>query len=65
MRSGDSQVFQFSLTVSEASDNLSEGVGATHLAEEHGHELAPTGEASGMTFGVGSLNCLLKLGPRK
>jgi len=65
MRSADPQVFQFPLTTSETSDNLSEGVGTAQLAKEHGHELAPARKASGMTFGTGYFDGLFKLGPRK
>jgi len=63
--SGNAQVFQFALTASEASGNLPKGMSSTQLAEEHGHELSPAGEASSMTFGPGSVHGLEKLSFRE
>ena len=57
---GNAQVFQFALTTSEASDNLPEGVGSAQMTEEHGDELAPAGEPSGMTFSASLFDGLLE-----
>jgi hypothetical protein len=46
-------VFQFALAGSEAVGDFAKGVSFSQLAEEHGDELVPAGEASGMAFGVG------------
>jgi hypothetical protein len=56
----NSKMFQFALATSETSCNLSEGMGPTQLTKEHGHKLAPTGESSGMTFGLGLYHHLLE-----
>jgi len=40
-------------------------MGPAELAEQHGHKLAPAGEAPGMPFGVGPLDQRLELCPRK
>jgi len=40
-------------------------MGPAELAEEHGHELAPAGEAPGMPLGVGPLDQRLELRPGK
>jgi hypothetical protein len=40
--SSDFQMLQFTFTTSQPSGNLSEGMGATHLAEWHGNKLAPS-----------------------
>ena len=43
--------------------DLPEGVGAAELAEEHGHTLAPAGEAAGVALRVGVLHRPLKVHP--
>ena len=53
-------MLQFALTTAQATGDFPEGMGSTQLAEEHGHELGPAGEASGMAFGTGFLNGLMK-----
>jgi hypothetical protein len=40
-------------------------MGSAQLAKEHGDELSPAGEASGMTFGAGLVYRLLELDARK
>jgi hypothetical protein len=40
-------------------------MGSTQLAEEHGDKLAPAGESSGVTFGLGFFHSVLKLDSRK
>jgi hypothetical protein len=37
---------------SESAANLAQGLGASQLAEQHGHELSPTAEAAGVSFGL-------------
>lgn len=63
--SGNAQVFQFALTTSEASDDLPEGMGSAQMTEEHGDELAPAGEPSGMAFGASLFDRLVKFMSRK
>jgi hypothetical protein len=65
VRGGNAQVFQFALTTSETSDDFPEGMGSTQMTEEHGDELAPAGEPSGMAFRVGLLDGLLEFRPWK
>ena len=48
-------MFQFALTTAQTAGDFPEGMGSAQLAEEHGHELAPAGEASGVAFGTVSL----------
>ena len=57
---GNAQVFQFALTTSEASDDLPEGMGSAQMTEEHGDELAPAGEPSGMAFSTSLFDGLLE-----
>jgi len=64
-RSRNAQMFQLSLAASKASGNLTEGMGPTQLAEEHGYKLGPTREPFGMTFCLGNRNQLLELQSRK
>jgi hypothetical protein len=49
----NAQMSQLTLTASESPGNLTEGIGAAQLAEEHGHKLAPTRESLGMAFCFG------------
>jgi hypothetical protein len=58
-------MFQFALTTAQTAGDFPEGMGSAQLAEEHGHELAPAGEASGMALGTGFLNGLMKFISRK
>jgi hypothetical protein len=63
--SRNAQMLQLPLAASKASGNLTEGMGSTQLAEEHGHKLVPTRESFGMTFCPGDGNPLLELQSRK
>lgn len=56
---------QFALTTAQAAGDFPEGIGSAQLAEEHSHELGPAGEASGMAFGTGFLNGLVRFISRK
>ena len=58
-------MLQFPLAALEATGDFSEGVGSPQVAEEHGHELAPTGEPPGVAFGFGFLDEFLKFISRK
>jgi len=40
-------------------------MGAAQLAKQHGHELAPTGEAPRVPFGLVLFHCLLEIAARK
>jgi hypothetical protein len=62
---GDAQVFQLALTTSETSDDFPEGMGSAQMTEEHGDELAPAGESSGMAFGASLFDSLVKFMSRK
>jgi hypothetical protein len=42
---------QFAFTASQAVADLAQRVGMGQLAERHGHELSPAGEAFGGAFG--------------
>jgi hypothetical protein len=64
-RSSNAQMFQFTLTASKTSGNLTERMGATQLTKQHGYKLAPTAKSLGMTFGVGDRDQMLKLHTRK
>jgi hypothetical protein len=64
-RSGDPQMFQFSLTASEASSNLPEGMSSTQLTEKHGHKLPPARESPSMPLGFRFSDRLLELDSRK
>ena len=46
-------MFHFSQASSQSSPNLSEGMGLTQLAEEHGNELIPRTKAFGSFFRLG------------
>jgi hypothetical protein len=62
---GNAQVLQFALTTSEASGDLAEGMGSAQMTEEHGDELAPAGEPSGMAFGASLFDRLMEFRSRK
>jgi hypothetical protein len=64
-RSRNAQMFQFPLAASKTSSNLTEGMGPTQLAEEHGHKLVPTRKPFGMSFRLGDRNQPLELQSRK
>ncbi len=53
-------MFQFTFTTLEAPGDFSEGMGAAQMTEEHGDELTPAGESSGMAFGASLFDGLLK-----
>jgi hypothetical protein len=61
----DTQVFQFTLTASQASGNLPKGMGSTQLTEEHGHKLSPAGESPSMPLGFRFSDGMLELNSRK
>jgi hypothetical protein len=64
-RSSDTQMFQLTLTASKTSGNLTEGMGATQLAKQHGYKLTPTSKSFGMTFCPGDHDPMLKVHTRK
>jgi hypothetical protein len=43
---------QFALAASQAVADLAQRIGVGQLAEQHGHELGPAGEALGVAFGL-------------
>jgi hypothetical protein len=53
-------VFQFAFTTLEAPGDFPEGMGSAQMTEEHGDELPPAGESSGMAFGPSLFDGLLK-----
>ncbi len=61
----DAQVGEFALATGQAGAEFPEAVGMAELAEQHGHELGPAGEAAGVAFGPVVADQLLELGPRK
>jgi hypothetical protein len=63
--SGNPKMLQFTLTASQTTYDFPERMGLTQLAEEHGDKLAPAGESSGVTFGLGFFHSVLKLDSRK
>lgn len=46
-----SQVFEFALTGAETVRNFTQRASVAQLAEQHGHELIPTGKAFGAKVG--------------
>jgi hypothetical protein len=64
-RSSNAQMFQLTLTAPKASANLTQRMGPTQLAKQHGHELPPTSESLGMTFRLCEGDPMLKLHTRK
>ena len=61
----DPQVLELALATAQPPADLSQRVGAPELAEQHGHELAPAGEAARVALRPGLLDQGLELGPRK
>nr|WP_321474122.1 hypothetical protein [uncultured Paludibaculum sp.] len=51
-RFGDTEVHEFAEAATESAADLSQEVGAAELAEEHGNELGPAGDAFGGAFGA-------------
>jgi hypothetical protein len=49
---GQTQMTQFPFTGSQASTDFTQGLGVSQLAKKHGDELAPTAEATSVTFRV-------------
>jgi len=50
-RIGQTQVPQLTFAGSHSAENLAQGLRPSQVAEQHGHELAPTTEPAGMTLG--------------
>jgi hypothetical protein len=59
------QMAQFAFTGGQPTADFAQRVRPAHLTEQHGDELAPTGEPAGVPFGLGRDDRLLKLVPRK
>ena len=51
-RGRNSQMLQFAFAAFQATGDFSERVGSSQVAEEHGHELAPTSKPAGVAFGM-------------
>jgi hypothetical protein len=49
---GQTQVTKLSFAGGQASANLAQRLGMSQLTKEHGDELSPTTETSGMSLGV-------------
>ena len=64
-RGGDAQVGQLAFAAGQPPADLPQGVRPAELTEQHGHELAPAGEAAGMALGPVLLDQGLKLGARE
>jgi hypothetical protein len=64
-RLGNPQVHQASQATGQAITDLAQGVGASELAEQHGHELRPAGKALGGTLGIVLLDECGELGARE
>src|SRR5574342_533910 len=62
---GDPQVAELALAAGQAPADLPEGLRPAELAEEHSHELAPGGEAPGVSFGFRLLDGPLEFEPRE
>jgi hypothetical protein len=58
-------VSQLTFAAGQAAADLAQRVGAPELAERQGHELAPTGEAPRVAFGLVILHGTLKFGARE
>ena len=56
---------ELALAARQAAADLAQRVRATQLAEQHGNELAPTGEPTRMTLGLCRHDGPLKLRTRK
>ncbi len=61
----DTQMLEFTFAASQTSRNLSERIGPSQLAEQHGYKLAPGTESPGVTLGFRLVHHLLELQPRK
>ena len=64
-RRGDAQVLELAFTPAQPATNLSQGMGAAELAEQHRHKLAPAAEPAGVALRVRALHQPLGLRPRK
>ena len=64
-RGRDAQVPELALAAAQPAADLPQRMGAPELAEQHGDELPPAGEAAGMALGVRPLHRGLELGARK
>src|SRR5207247_11350535 len=62
---GDAQVLELPLAAAQSPADLPQRMGAPELTEQHGHELAPAGEAARMALGQRPLHQDLELRPRK
>ena len=60
-RSRDAQMSQLPLAASKTSANLTERMGTTQLAKQHGHKLTPAAKTFRITFGMGFFHYVLKL----
>ena len=60
-RIGQPQVPQLAFAGGQPATNLAQRLGPPQVAEEHGHELAPATEPSGMTLGPMLEDRLFKL----
>src|SRR5258708_33799187 len=58
-------MLQLTFAARQSAANLAQGMRPSHLAEQHGHELAPTGETPRVSFGFVLLDCLLEPPARK
>ena len=65
LRGRDPQVAELALAAGQAAADLPEGLRPAQLAKEHGHKLAPGGEAAGVPFGLRGLDGLLKVEARE
>ena len=63
--SGQAQVAKLAFTGGQPAANLAQRLRTCQLAERHGHELAPAGEAAGVSLGLVLAHRGLKLGTRK
>jgi len=56
---------QLAFTGGQAAADLTQGLGPSQMTEEHGHELSPTTETTGMALGSVRYDGPLKLGAGK
>jgi hypothetical protein len=61
----DAQVLELALAAAQPAADLPQRMGAPELAEQHGHELPPAGEAARMALRVRPLHQGLELGAWK
>jgi hypothetical protein len=59
----DPQMFKFALAASQTAANFPQGIGVCHVAEKHGNQLCPTGEAFRLTFRLMLCHDFSKFGP--